>query len=288
VIKAYYKLTKPGIIYGNLLATLAGFCLASHAYFNIGLFVTTVVGIACIIASGCVFNNYFDRDIDRLMERTKKRALVTGQIPLSHALLFGTVLAFTGTLFLLLGTNQLTTTIALGGLFFYVVVYSMWTKRHTLLATLIGAVSGAVPPVVGYCAVTNSFDTAALLLFLILGSWQIPHALAITIYREDDYTAASVPLLAKSFGMHRTKVFMLVYVIVYVIAILALSTLGFSSRVSGVVLGTLGVLWIGYTILGFWTPDTKKWGKKMFFYSLVSLLAFCISTALDMVWLLVF
>lgn len=284
MIKNYYALTKPGIIYGNGVATAAGFALASHAHFDTVLFIATLVGISFIIASGCVFNNYIDRDIDALMERTKKRALVTGAISPTRALIFASTLGFLGAFNLAVFTNLLTLFLAVIGLFFYVVVYSMWSKRHTIHATLIGAISGAVPPVVGYCAVSNSFDTGAQILFLILAAWQIPHALAIAIYRYQDYASASVPVLPVAKGMNITKTIMTLYVAAYVLAIMSLWLFGYASLWLAIALGLLGVSWLAYSVAGFWTQDDSKWGRKMFRYSLISLLSFCVAVAVDAVF----
>src|SRR5579872_2970145 len=181
----YYKLTKPGIVYGNVFTTIAAFLFAIRWRFesfqSIELFLATVFGISFVIGSACVFNNYLDRDIDKRMERTQKRALVTGAISTRSALMYGTILGLVG--FILLGVfvNVLTALIALVGFIFYVILYGI-AKRGSHWGAVVGSVSGAVPIVVGYTAVTNQLDLTALILFLVLVFWQMPHFYAIAIY----------------------------------------------------------------------------------------------------------
>ena len=193
MIKTYYHLTKPGIIYGNTLAAVAGFFFAGEGPLDWPLLAATLVGLAAIIASACVFNNYADRHLDAKMERTKNRALVSGRISPRNALIFGLILLALGTLVLLLYTTLL----ALGTALFGFVVYVFWytpLKPKSPNALFVGAIAGATPPVVGYTAVTGSFDIYAFFLFAALYLWQIPHFLAIAVYRYEEYKAAGIPL----------------------------------------------------------------------------------------------
>lgn len=196
MFKLYYHLTKPGIIYGNTLVAVAGFIYASHGAINWLLGLSMLAGLACVIASACVFNNYLDRELDTKMERTKGRALASGKISNRNALLFGTVLLVLGITILYLFTNLLALSVALVGFIVYVFMYSP-LKPRTPYALFVGAVAGATPPVVGYAAAANVIDTTALLMFLSLFIWQLPHFLAIAVYRNHEYGAAGVPLFMK-------------------------------------------------------------------------------------------
>lgn len=282
MIKAYYLLTKPGIIYGNSLSVIAGFFLASHGNFQPLLFLTTLLGLACIMASGCVFNNYLDRDIDQKMERTKKRALVTKTIPVINALIFGTILGLLGFSTLYIFTNLLTTVVAAIGFFFYVFVYT-FSKRKTIYSTLLGSVSGAVPPVVGYVAVSNTFDTAAFLLFLLLVLWQMPHFYAIAIFRHDEYANASLPVLSVKRGMHVTKTHILFYILVFTLVAPLLTIFGYTGYLylAGMLLLTLIWLWKG--LHGFRTANNVIWARGMFKFSLIVLLGFCLLLSINSV-----
>ena len=217
MIKDYYSLTKPGIIRGNLITAAAGFFLASKDIVDMKLLLAMLVGTSLVIASGCVLNNYLDISIDKQMARTKKRALVTGTITSKNALIFATILGLSGEIILLIFTNLLTALIGLFGLFVYVIVYGA-AKRRSTHGTLVGSLSGAVPPVAGYTAVTGSLDWAALTLFLILVCWQMPHFYAIAIYRYNEYKAAGLPMLPIVKGIRATKLQILNYCLFFVAA----------------------------------------------------------------------
>jgi protoheme IX farnesyltransferase len=195
MIKTYYHLTKPGIVYGNAIVALAAFIFGSHTGINWLQLGLMLFGLAGIIGSACVFNNYYDRKMDAKMERTKKRALASGKINAHDAISFGVLLLILGTT-LLYFTNILTLAVALFGFIVYVFLYTPM-KPRTGLAVFVGAVAGATPPVIGYAAATNTIDIFAYLLFAFLFLWQIPHFFAIARYRYEEYQAANVPLLVK-------------------------------------------------------------------------------------------
>ncbi len=192
----YYRLTKPGIIYGNALMFAAGFFLGSWDGVEWGLFFEALLGLSLVIAGACVFNNYADRELDKKMERTKNRSLVTGAISPRAAYIYGMVLAIAGFSILYFFSTYLSFLVALIGFATYVFVYTP-LKPKTSFALYIGAVAGATPPVVGYTAITGTFDLWALGLFVALFLWQLPHFIAIATYRYEEYAAAGVPLTVK-------------------------------------------------------------------------------------------
>ncbi len=277
MFKTYYTLTKPGIIYGNFITIVAGFLLASQGFIDYGLLFVTVLGLSLVMASGCVFNNYIDRDIDALMERTKKRAMVRCLISPRNALVYATVLGTIGALILFFYTNILTTGIALFGLFAYVVLYSLWTKRTTVYGTLVGSISGAVPPVVGYTAVSNSLDVGAFIVFVILVFWQMAHSYAIAIYRLKDYTNAGIPVLPVVKGVRTAKIDMAVYVVLTTIAMLALTIFGYAGLVYSAIVIVSGLAWLALVLKGFKTSNDQLWARKMLLASIVMLLAWCVA-----------
>ncbi len=221
-----------------------------------------------------MFNNYIDRDIDRLMARTKNRALVKGDITVKNAMIFGTCLGLIGIIFLALYTNILTLSLALFGGFAYVVLYS-WAKRNSVHGASIGSLSGAIPPVVGYCAVSNNFDFGAILLFLILCLWQMPHFYAIAIYRLDEYSNASIPTMPEKKGVRTTKLHMLFYVIAFIVVAPLLSVYGYTGLPYFVVSICMGFVWLWFCIKGLRTDDNKLWARKMFYLSLIILMSLC-------------
>lgn len=197
----YYELVKPRMVYANVLVAAAAFVYGSHGDSSWPLAAITLVGLGSVIASGCALNNYADRDIDAKMERTKDRALVTGSIPNSHALVAGTLLLAVG-ITLLAQVPPAALVAALAGWVSYVLVYTP-LKHRSPSALFVGAVAGATPPVAGYAAVTGTLDATALALFAFLFIWQLPHFVAISIYRGEEYAAAGVPMYLR--GPHTAR-----------------------------------------------------------------------------------
>jgi protoheme IX farnesyltransferase len=233
-----------------------------------------LLGLALVIASGCVFNNYLDRGIDKKMNRTKKRALVTRTISDRNAILFASALLFLGVAALLV-VNILTAIAAVLGHFFYVIVYGFW-KRKSVYGTLVGSISGAVPPVVGYCAVVNRIDLGAILLFLVLVFWQMPHFYAIAVYRRDEYKNAAIPILSVVEGIKTTKTQILFYIVGFGISSSLLFLMGYKGWVYGLVMISLSAYWLFVGVKGFTVENSDKWGRQMFGLSLVVLLVWSI------------
>lgn len=276
----YYLLTKPGIILGNLITVAAGFLLASKGTIDMGLFMATLIGLALIIASACVFNNYIDRQVDQKMKRTKNRALVKGLISGRHAILFAISLGVLGNVILFLYTNLLTVFVAGIGFFVYVVLYSLW-KCRTIYGTAIGSIAGAVPPVVGYCAVSNHFDAGALILFMMLVLWQMPHFFAIALSHFDDYSAAGIPVLPVKKGMLRTKIHMVLYIVSFILVAALLSVFNYTGYVYLIVSTSVGLAWLWLCLQGFKRNDNQLWGRDMFRLSLVLIMAICFTIPFD-------
>lgn len=277
----YYKLTKPGIVYGNLISAMAGFVFASKLHFNLPLFFASMLGIALVIAGACVFNNYFDRDIDKKMQRTKFRSLVTGEISNTNALIFAVALALIGFSLLYFTTNLLTVLMGFVGFYFYVVMYGIW-KRKSVYGTLIGSVSGSMPLVGGYTAVTNRFDLGAVFLFLLMTVWQMPHFYAIALYRLNDYKAASIPVLPVIKGIKAAKFHILFYILMFIL----ITALMFVNKRVGVsffiVVFSLGIYWLWFDVWGFSKIKNHTiWAKKLFHLSLIVLLGFCLMISLN-------
>lgn len=276
----YYLLTKPGIILGNLITFAAGFLLASKGKIDFLLFFTTLLGLSLTMASACVFNNYIDRQVDKKMERTKNRALVKGLISVRNAILFGTLLGFLGMLTLFLSTNLLTVFVAGFGFFVYVILYSLW-KCRTIYGTAIGSIAGAIPPVVGYCAVSNHFDMGAFILFTMMVLWQMPHFFAIAMFHLDDYVAAEIPVLPVKKGILRTKVHMIIYILGFILTALMLTFFNYTGYVYLIVATSVGLAWVCLCMKGFISNNNKLWGRQMFLLSLFLIMAICFVIPFD-------
>jgi len=277
-LKTYYHLTKPGIIYGNLVTTTAGFLFACKWHINFGLLLATLLGVSLVIASACVFNNYLDREIDKQMSRTKERALVTGMVSLRDALIYATVLGLAGFLTLALFVNMKVVLLGLIAVVDYVALYGL-AKRRSVHGTLVGSIAGAIPPVGGYVAVTNNFDMAALLLFFILVFWQMPHFYAIAMYRFDDYKNAKLPVLPVKYGMRLTKLQILLYIFAFNFAALLLTVYDYTGIIYFVVMGAIGFYWFYMGLEGLKITRDKNWARRMFFFSLIVNLVFAVMLA---------
>lgn len=280
MIRKYYLLAKPGIIFGNAVTALGGFALASKGHIDFLLLLMTLLGLSLIVGAGCVFNNYLDRLSDKKMARTKNRPLAKGTISIQNANIYGATLLILGSAILTAFTNLLSVTIALAGFVIYVLFYTI-LKHKTVYGTAIGSVAGAVPPVVGYVAVTNHLDLAALLLFLIVTLWQMPHFFAIAMYRIDDYVAASIPVLPIKKGNHATKIRMLFYISVFTVMAAMLVVFGYAGYSYLLATLILGAYWLWVGVKGFKALNDKIWARKMFVSSLVVIMGLCAMISFD-------
>lgn len=267
--KDYVTLAKMGIVTSNLITVFAGIYLASvYTDFallqNLHVVILTMVGAGLVMAGGCTLNNYIDRDIDHLMERTKERPSVTGTLKGANILTAGIIQSTIG-IMLLASVEMIAAVFGLIGLFVYVVVYSLWLKRVSTLNTVAGAISGAVPPLIGWAAVDPSLHLYGWLLFAIMFIWQPPHFLALAMRRSDEYKRAGVPMLPVVAGNQMTKRQIVLYVAVLLPISLFLYEFGV---IYTVVAALLGVGWLVLGMAGFQMKDDIKWSRWMFVYSL--------------------
>jgi heme o synthase len=194
-VGAYVALTKPRIIELLLVTTVPAMMLAARGWPSWQLLLWTIVGGTLAAGAANVFNCYYDRDIDRLMHRTERRPLPTGQITPRSALIFGLVLTVSSIALLATTTTLLAAALAAGAIFYYSVIYTVVLKRHTRHSTLFGGVPGAAPVLIGWAAVTGSLAWPAIVVFAVLFCWQLPHFWALAMRFRDDYARADVPML---------------------------------------------------------------------------------------------
>ncbi|WP_456268336.1 heme o synthase [Kushneria sp. AK178] len=281
MLKRYLLLTKPGIVFGNLISVTGGFFLASRGSIDLLLFFATVIGVSLVVASGCVFNNVIDRDIDENMARTRKRALVEGTIDVRSALIMAGLLGAAGLLLLLLVANPLAAAVALFGFAIYVGAYSLWLKRHSVHGTLIGSLSGAAPPVIGYCAVSNQFNLGAVLVLLIFSLWQMPHSYAIAIFRLEDYRAASIPVLSVAKGVASAKRQTVVYIVAFGIAAMLLTFAGYTGYIYLAVMTVITLYWLYIAIARYHREDDSRWARQLFGISILVVTVLSAVMAID-------
>ncbi|MEQ1088564.1 heme o synthase [Acinetobacter seifertii] len=269
MLRKYLFLTKPGILFGNFITTLGGFFLAAQGSIDILLLLLTLIGTTLVVASGCVVNNVIDQDIDTKMQRTQNRALVKKTISPTVALVYAFVLGLIGFSILWFGVNGYAFLFAVIGFVVYVGFYSLWTKRTSIHQTVIGSISGASPPVIGYTAVTHQFDVAALLLFLAYGLWQMPHSWAIAIYRFDDYKNAGIPILPVARSIYRTKIECVIYILLFAAVLNGLYCFGYTNIFFLITFNALTAYWFYLSIIGFKAENDQLWAKRFFLYSVI-------------------
>jgi len=219
--RAYYQLTKPKVVALLVLTAWVGMMLATPAPPDFLLVVLASVGIALVSAAAAAFNHVLDQKIDAQMARTYMRPLPKGKLTTVQAVSFACALAISGFLILLLAVNTLTALLTLFGLFGYAVVYTLLLKRATPQNIVIGGVAGALPPVLGWTAITGSLSGEALLLMMIVFTWTPPHFWALAIHRCNDYAKANIPMLPVTHGIEFTKTAILLYtLLLFVVCLL--------------------------------------------------------------------
>jgi protoheme IX farnesyltransferase len=280
-LREYLLLTKPGILLGNLVAFAGGFFLASQGHPDIVVLIATGLGVALVMASGCVCNNLVDRDIDAKMARTRRRALVTGVISPNAAALAAAVLGATGFALLAVSAGALVVGVVLAGFLVYALLYSLVWKRSSVHGTLLGSLAGATAPVAGYCAASGRFDGAALLLLVIFCLWQMPHAYAIAISRLHDYRAAAVPVLPALRGIAKTKRQIVVYILAFLAAVFALPLLHYVGWAYVFVMAVVGAGWLRVAVAGRPVADDRAWARGVFGFSLLVVVVLSAMLALD-------
>lgn len=262
---------KTGIIKSNLIPMFAGLTLALYTY-KISLLekipeiIFAFIGSILVMGAAGAFNNLYDRDIDSIMERTKNRPTVTGEIKPKTVLSLGIFMTIFGIAALALAT-PLAAFLGFLGLFFYMVPYTMWTKRRTIYNTEVGSISGAMPPLIGWAAIYPDITHPVIIgLFAITVIWQMPHFYAIAIRKHDEYKAAKVPMLPVVKGVKRTYIQSNVYLIVLIAMSFLFGTLSLGLMLVALL---LSISWLLLSIFGYKKMDSEKWAKSMFLYSLL-------------------
>ncbi|MBU3021193.1 heme o synthase [Aestuariibacter sp. A3R04] len=282
MFRRYLTVTKPGIIMGNLISVAGGFLLASRGEIDILLMTATLLGLSLVVASGCAINNCIDRDIDAKMQRTRTRVTVTGEMSAKAAFWHGIVLGVAGFSLLVAYTNPTAVFFAALGYVVYVGLYSLYMKRNSVYGTLVGSLSGAVPPVVGYCAVSAQFDTAAAILLVMFSLWQMPHSYAIAIFRFKDYEAANIPVLPVAEGIGKAKHHIVLYIAVFALVTLLLPISGYTGLGFMAVACTTSFWWLLMALRGYRSDiDVNGWARQVFGFSILNITVLSIAMAVD-------
>ena len=270
VVLDYLSLAKPRIIPLLLITALGGMMMAERGWPSTGLVVLTLLGGALAAAGAGAINCWIDRDLDREMLRTRRRPLPDGRIAPAHALLFGIGLGLVAFLLLTFWVNVLAATLAISGLLFYVFVYTLWLKRSTVQNIVIGGAAGAVPPVVGWAAVTHRVDLTAIYLFAVIFLWTPPHFWALALRLRGDYARARVPMLPVVRGEAAARRQIVVYTLVLVAVTLAVVLTGALGLLYLAGAGVLGALFIGLALVNLGSRR-QRWSRLLFDYSIAYL-----------------
>ncbi|PID16389.1 protoheme IX farnesyltransferase [Sporosarcina sp. P34] len=267
--KDFLALIKIGIVNSNLITTFTGLFLAfqftgKSFLHNLDLLVFAILGTGLIIASSGAMNNLIDRDIDPVMSRTKSRPTVTGRFKAPAVMTLAVTFLLAGEI-LLFSASPMAGWLGILGVFAYVVLYSMWSKRKHVSNTVVGSLSGAIPPLIGWAAVDPTLPMGAWALFLIMFIWQPPHFYALAMRRTEEYRAANIPMLPVVKGFERTKKSMLMWVLLLFPLPFLLPQLGMGFIVFATL---LNIGWLYLSIKGFKAKEDLKWATGMFVYSL--------------------
>src|SRR5437870_4854985 len=267
---AYVRLTKPRIVLLLVITTIPAMILADGGLPSPWLILATVLGGSVVAGGANALNMYFDRDIDELMLRTRDRPVPAGQIEPEKAALFGLALALGGFLFLEWTVNLLAAALTLAAFCFYVLVYTLLLKRTTPLNIVIGGAAGAMPPVIGWAAVTNELSVAALIMFAIVTAWTPPHFWALSINYSSDYKRAGVPMLPVVSGPAETRRQIFLYSLVLVGISLLLALWGDAGTIYLAAALVLGGGFVYYAAR-LWLSDSAKPAAALFRYSIIYL-----------------
>jgi protoheme IX farnesyltransferase len=282
-LSSYINLCKPKIVALLTVTALIGMLLSVNFYTNLtnvfnGL--ASLVGFALLAAASAALNQIFDRETDKNMSRTKSRPLAAGNISLTEALTFTAILLFVGSSLMLYFSNLLTLMITTFGFIFYSLIYTIYLKWATPQNIVIGGLSGALPPLIGWTAVSNEISLMPLILVLIIFLWTPPHFWPLAIDRMEEYKKEGVPMMPIAKGVARTKKEMVVYAVLLLAASLAPYIYGLAGIFYLVTTTALNLYFI-YLCLIYLNDEDNQLSMKIFNFSVKYMLLFFLATYID-------
>ena len=287
IIKDYINICKPKVIVLMIITSWIGMILASPNEFNISLFIFGTIGILFCSSSGAAINHVLDRNIDKEMKRTKNRPIVKGRLTPFQAMLFSLVLSILGLLILSVMVNITCAILNLISLVGYGFIYTIYLKHNTPQNIVIGGLYGAMPPLLGWSAISADINPYAVLLVLIIFTWTPPHFWALSIYRFHDYEKVNIPMLPVIHGIKFTKICIILYVLLLKITAILLYATGMAGGIyllSSIILGTIFLI----ESIKLYKTEDKIQGKKTFKFSILYLFLLFIFLLFDQYfWLLI-
>lgn len=266
-LQAYYELCKPRVVMLMLLTALVGMLLATRCYFPWTAVITGLFGIGLSACAGGIINQLVDRRIDKVMARTKKRPLPTGLVTSRQALVLASILGIVGMIILILFVNWLTALLTFLTLTGYAFVYTVFLKHTTPQNIVIGGLAGAMPPLLGWTAITNHIGYNALLLVLIIFTWTPPHFWALSIARYEEYKKAEIPMLPVTHGLRFTQLFVLLYTLLMIAVTLLPFVVGMSGLIYLIGVMILNFIFLYFSMRLYYTGD-RIIAMKTFYYSI--------------------
>ena len=279
LLRSYYLLCKPNVVYMMLICALVGMLLAEDSVSSITTIMVALLGIALCSGSAAAINQVIDRNADAAMTRTDQRPIPQGDLSAFLASSFALVIVVLGALILYFYINTLTMILTLASLIGYAFIYTVYLKRATPQNIVIGGLAGAAPPLLGWSAISNTIDPYALLLVLIIFVWTPPHFWALAIYRKDEYAKESIPMLPVTHGVAFTKLQIVLYtIILFIVSVLPYIVLmsGFVYLISAI---TLSSLFMYYSIKLYFSDDDavamKTFNFSIYYIFLIFIALLC-------------
>jgi protoheme IX farnesyltransferase len=276
----YYEMCKPRVVMLMVLTSLVGMFLAVPGMVPLDILIWGNVGIALVSGAGAVVNHLIDHRIDTIMQRTLKRPIPQGKVTPRQALVFAAAICLLGMAILLFLVNPLCAWLTLASFIGYAIIYTGWLKRATPQNIVIGGLSGAMPPLLGWTAVTGSVDAGGLLLVLIIFAWTPPHFWPLAIHRKKDYAKTDIPMLPVTHGDELTKLHILLYTILMLISTALPYLTGMSGLPYLIAAMLLGVGFL-YHAINLMVTTKQHAPMQTFRYSIVYLIALFIALLVD-------
>lgn len=255
LIRDYFELCKPRVVMLMILTSIVGMCLATSSHVPLVPLIFGNLGIALLAGSAAALNHVADQHIDKVMGRTQNRPIAQGRISTRNSVIFAIILAVVGLIILFSLINSLTAVLTFISLIGYAVGYTLYLKHATPQNIVIGGIAGAVPPLLGWTAVTGSITAQSLLLVLIIYVWTPPHFWALAIYRLEDYAKANVPMLPHTHGIKYTKL----NIVFYTILLICVSSLPYAINMSGLIyfigVSIINLIFLAYALRLYFTQD---------------------------------
>ena len=281
ILRSYYHLCKPNVVYMMLITSLIGSLLATNASnFNPLLILISLIGIGLCAASAAAINQVVDQKVDANMSRTSERPIPQGHISSSNAVSFAIVIGLIGYAILFRYVNALTAYLTIASLIGYAIIYTVFLKRATPQNIVIGGLAGAAPPLLGWSSITGSIDPNALLLVLIIFAWTPPHFWALAIHRKDEYAKENIPMLPVTHGISFTKLQIILYTIIMLLVSLFpyfVMMSGAFYLVSALLLGLI-FLWYAFRLYG---DDSNSFAMPTFQYSIYYIFLIFLALLID-------